>query len=278
MGNIFWLASYPKSGNTWIRAFLANLIADRAEPVALNELPLYCEDEARPELFSEIAGRPSTDLDVGEIAALRPRVHARIAARSGATRLVKTHNYAGAFDGHPTHNMQVTAGAVYVVRNPLDVAVSMSHHFGLSLDEAIDRLASEQVATANDSLFVTQFLGSWSMHVRSWADLAGERFAVLRYEDMLAKPGKQLAKVARLIGLGQDRARIERAVRHAAFRNLAALEREHGFAEAVNPATRFFREGRTNQWRSILSPGQVRRVIAAHREQMARFRYVPGGY
>lgn len=278
MGNILWLASYPKSGNTWVRAFLANLLADSLEPVALDELPRYCEDEARPELFAAVAGRPSTALDFAEIAALRPQVHALIAARSQGTRLVKTHNYAGAFDGHPTHNMEVSAGAVYVVRNPLDVAVSMTHHFGISLDAAIDRLADDQVATANDALFVTQFLSSWSLHVKSWADLASERILVLRYEDLLAKPVKQFTRVARLLGQAQDRARIDRAVRHASFRSLASMERRTGFAEARDSATPFFRQGRTNQWRAVFDPEQVRRVVEAHREQMARFRYLPPGY
>jgi hypothetical protein len=225
-----------------------------------------------------VAGRPSTTLDVAEIAALRPRVHALIAARAQGTRLVKTHNYAGTFDGHPTHDMSVTAAAVYVVRNPLDVAISMAHHFALPLDAAIDRLADEQIATANDALFVTQFLSSWSLHVKSWADLAGERVLVVRYEDLLARPAKLFTRVARVLGLGPDRARIDRAVRHASFRSLAAMERKTGFAEARDRATPFFRQGRTNQWRTVLSRDQVGRVVSAHREQMARFRYLPAGY
>src|SRR5215510_13695471 len=115
MGNILWLASYPKSGNTWIRAFLANLVANKSEPVALNDLPRYCEDEGRPELFTMVAGKPSTELTLDEIIAARPRVHALIAANARGTRFVKSHNYAGALDGFPMHNPQVTAGAVYVV-------------------------------------------------------------------------------------------------------------------------------------------------------------------
>jgi hypothetical protein len=278
MGNILWLASYPKSGNTWIRAFLANLVANRSEPVPLNDLPRYCEDEARPELFGMVSGRQSTDLSLNEIIALRPQVHALIAANARGTRFVKSHNYAGAIDGHPLHNAAVTAGAIYVVRNPLDVAVSMTHHFGITLDEAIERLGNELVATANDAMFVTQFLGSWSLHVKGWADLASERILVLRYEDLLEKPGKHFAKVARLVGMGQDRARIERAVRHATFQNLASMEKKHGFVEVSEKAQRFFRAGRTNQWREALSREQVQRVVDANREQMTRFGYVPAGY
>lgn len=278
MGNIVWLASYPKSGNTWIRAFLANLVANRSDPVPLNDLPRYCEDEARPELFSMVAGKPSTGLSLDEIIAVRPRVHELIAANARGTRFVKSHNYAGAMGGHPLHNASVTAGAIYVVRNPLDVAVSMTHHFGLTLDEAIERLGNEQVATANDAMFVTQILSSWSVHVKSWADLASERVLVLRYEDLVEKPAKHFAKVARLVGIGQDRARIERAVKHAAFQNLASMEKKHGFVEVSDKATRFFREGRMNQWREAMSREQIKRVVDAHREQMARFGYVPAGY
>ena len=257
MGNIVWLASYPKSGNTWLRAFLANLVADAGGPVPLADLPQFCDDEARPELFSALAGRPSTELTFDEICALRPRVHADIAARSPGTRLVKTHNCAGFVGSHPLHNASVTAGAIYVVRNPLDVAVSMAHHFGLDVDAAIERLGDDRVATANDTLFVTQMLGSWSHHVASWADLASARILVLRYEDLIADPVAQFSRAAGLLGLGGDRGRIERAVANASFETLASLERSEGFAEASGKSTRFFREGRPDQWREVLTPAQA---------------------
>lgn len=278
MGNIVWLASYPKSGNTWLRAFLANLVANHADPVPLNELSKYAADEADPDLFGALAGEPSSGLDISQIAALRPQVHAAIAERSHGTRFVKTHNMAGSFDGHPLHNMRVTAGAIYVVRNPLDVAVSMTHHFGIGLDEAIERLGNENVATANDAQFVSQILGSWSLHVKSWADIKHDRVIVVRYEDMIEKPVKVFVKIAKLAGLGQDRARVQRAIRHADFRSLAGMEKQHGFIEASDQGTRFFRKGRANEWRTLLSREQVQRVIAAHREQMQRFGYVPAGY
>jgi hypothetical protein len=278
MGSILWLASYPKSGNTWLRVFLANLVANRREPVALAELSRFCEDEALPEPYARRAGRPSLDLDLEQIAALRPLVHADIAARHPGIVFVKTHNQQGDFHGHPLHNPQVTFGAIYVVRNPLDVAISMSHHFRLDLDTAIAYLGNDEVATGNVELFVSQVLRSWSSHVASWADTAGPRVLVLRYEDLLEKPVKWFGKAARMVGLGQDRARLERAIGHAGFRVLAGLEKRDGFVEAASDATRFFRAGRSNQWREALSRDQIARVVAAHRKQMARFGYVPAGY
>lgn len=281
MGNIVWLASYPKSGNTWLRAFLSNLVANRATPLNPDELRDFTDEEARAGRFTELAGRPNTELSPEDIAALRPEVHALIARDAQGTRLVKTHNLCGSFEGYPLFNWQVTAGAIYVVRNPLDVAVSMTHHFGLGIDEAIDRLADDRVASANDAEFVSHIIGSWSTHVRGWADMAARapgKVVVLRYEDLLEKPAKHFAKAAKLIGLGQDRKRIERAAKHASFQTLASLEKNHGFVEAVDEQTRFFYKGRANQWREALDHDQVARIVEAHREQMQRFKYLPTGY
>jgi hypothetical protein len=280
MGNIVWLASYPKSGNTWLRAFLANLIANRADPLAPNELGNYADDEALPDRFSELAGKPSHQLDFGEIAALRPQVHALIAERAQGTRLVKSHNMIGSVEGHPLYNWQVTAGAIHVVRNPLDVVVSMTHHFGLGVDDAIERLGNDNTATANDPMFVSQMLGSWSRHVAGWVETAGQlgsKVLILRYEDLLEKPARHFAKAAKLIGI-QDKARIERAVRHAGFQTLSMLEKREGFTEAAGEKSRFFRVGRANQWRESLNREQVSRVVNAHREQMAKFKYLPPGF
>lgn len=278
MGNIVWLASYPKSGNTWLRAFLANLVADRGVAVPLAELSNHCDDEALPERFSELAGKPSHELDIGAISALRPRVQARIAAARSGSVFVKTHNMSGSFDGHPLHNPEVGVAAIYVVRNPLDVAVSMTHHFGLSADQAIAWLGNENAATGNDNRYVTQVLGSWSQHVAGWADQAGPRMLVLRYEDLLEKPAKAFGKVANLVAPGIDRQRVERAIRHAGFKTLAGMERRDGFIERSEHAGHFFRAGVAGQWRQALDREQVQRVIADHRAQMARFKYLPAGY
>lgn len=281
MGSIVWLASYPKSGNTWLRAFLANLVANRAEPLRPDEIRDFTDYEARADRFTELAGRPNTELTIGEIAALRPEVHALIAQHAHGTRLLMTHNFCGSFEGHQTINWQVTAGAIYVIRNPLDVAVSMTHHFGLTLDEAIERLADDRVASVNDEVAVSHVIGAWSRHVEGWADTAERapgKVIVLRYEDLLEKPAKHFAKAAKLLGLGQDKPRIERAVKHTSFPTLSALERKHGFVEAVDEKTRFFFKGRANQWREALTREQVARIVHDHRAQMQRFKYIPPGY
>ena len=101
---------------------------------------------------------------------------------------------------------------------------------------------------------------------------------MLRYEDLLEKPAKWFGKVARLVGLDADRGRVERAIRHASFPSLSGMERRDGFVEVPIKGKHFFRAGRANQWRDVLTRTQVERIVARHREQMARFRYVPAGY
>lgn len=281
MGSIIWLASYPKSGSTWVRAFVANLMADQADPLWPDQIRGYSDFEAQAERFSEFAVRPSTSLTPSEIASLRLQVQAVIARQAKGIRMVMTHNFCGSFEGFPLINWEVTAGAVYVVRNPLDVTVSMTHHFDLTLDEAITLLGDERVASANDQLFVNNFIGSWSTHVQSWTDAlrhAPEKILVLRYEDLLKSPVKYFGKIAEMIGLGQDQRRIERAVRHTSFGTLSELERQHGFVEAVDEKKRFFFKGRANQWLEALSHQQVQRVVRDHRRQMLRFGYLPDGY
>jgi hypothetical protein len=275
MGKLVWLASYPKSGNTWIRAFLANLAADRTTPLPLAELSRYCRDDAEPEPFAALSGRPTTDLDVAAICALRERVQLQLAANATGTLFVKTHSLLGSFDGHRLHNREVTAGAVYIVRNPLDVAVSMTHHFGLSADAAIDMLNSSDAATLNDRLFVTQILGSWSEHVSSWTAVPGAGLLVLRYEDLLEKTFKNFMKLAQFVGIS-DRGRVERAIRCASFASLSKQEKLTGFNEAVSPDKPFFHVGRARQWRDVLTRSQIDRIVDAHRAQMTKFKYLPG--
>lgn len=278
MGSIVWLSSYPKSGNTWLRAFIANLIADARAPLAFDAWPHYAVDEANPERFSRVAGVPSTQLDIDALCRLRVAVQADIAATTRGTVFVKTHNLAGSFDGHALQNWTVTAGAIHVVRNPLDVCISFAAHFGLRLDAAIARMADANLATGNDALFVSEVIGSWSQHVASWAALEARGVLLVRYEDMLDKPLKAFTRVARMLRLGDDRARIMRAIEFSDFKRLQRMERSDGFREAVSGAVPFFRKGLAKQWRERLSREQVAQVIADHREVMRRFNYLPAGY
>src|SRR5262249_50110260 len=152
---------------------------------------------------------------------------------------------------------------------------SYAHHLGASIEDTIGYMANAraQVPASNDH--VHELLGSWSEHVESWTAKPNKALHILRYEDMLAKPQTAFGGITRFLVLKVPRERLERAIARSSFRVLQEQERRYGFKEKGEFAERFFREGKSGQWRKALSPAQVDRVVSAHAEQMKRFGYLP---
>ena len=277
MGNIVWLAAYPKSGNTWLRAFLYNLIEQPAKPGRIASLPDYFESESDPRWYLPmLGGRTLEECSAEEIISLKSAVHRQIAnSRPRGSVFTKTHNRFGSYNDHPLQNTSVMSGAIYIVRNPLDVVLSTADHFGLTIDEAIDFMANEETGTPSNMENVVSYLGSWSSHVESWTRQVHKQIIVLRYEDMLDKPLKAFGQVAKLIGLGKDKNGIKRAIRYSSFAELKKQESGEGFIERSQNSKHFFRKGKKNQWINQLSDTQAERIIDRHRQQMQTYKYVP---
>jgi hypothetical protein len=101
---------------------------------------------------------------------------------------------------------------------------------------------------------------------------------VVRYEDLLDKPRTHFKRVVKFLGLKPTPERLERAIKFSSFRVLKAQEEKGGFKERPAVSKAFFREGKSEQWRTKLTPEQVRQIISDHREQMERFGYIPKDY
>jgi hypothetical protein len=277
MGNILWLASYPKSGNTWLRAFLHNLLLDPDEPVDINRMASLTKGDSQAIWYQPLDPRPPGALDQKTLAKLRPKAHRLIADSGKDTVFVKTHNALVMVADVPMITLNVTAGAIYVVRNPLDVALSYADHLGLSYDDVITLMGETGFETPASDHLIPEHHSDWSSHVKSWTQIPNPALLVLRYEDLLAAPEQEFGKVARFLGLGADDARIARAVRFSSFDALRGQEDRAGFIERTPVQRRFFRSGQAGGWKARLSAAEVRRLTTRHREQMARFRYLPDG-
>jgi hypothetical protein len=188
---------------------------------------------------------------------------------------VKTHHALAVDRGHPTINFSVTAGAVYIVRNPLDVAVSYAHHLAGSIDQAIDLVNTKNAETAVSDKQVYELYGSWSQHALSWTRKPHRAIYVMRYEDMLAEPHKTFGGLARHLLFTPTEEQLGDAIARSSFDRLREQEEQEGFLERPEGAKRFFREGRTGQWKDVLTPQQIRRIVDANHEQMQRFGYLP---
>lgn len=278
MGNLIWLASYPKSGNTWMRAFLHNLMLNNDHPHSINNLGDLTGGDVEPERYVTLAGKPAGELETNEIAALRVPVQAALAKEAVGSRFIKTHSALLEFAGHPTINMAVTAGAIYIIRNPLDVVVSFSHHLGHPVDDVIDLMATDNSHTSTSDDMMIDFIGSWSQHVESWTGKPNHRLHVVRYEDMLAGPYRSFSGVVKFLGLKASRQRIERAIKNSSFKVLQGQENKHGFRERSIHADMFFRTGRKDQWRDVLTADQVKRIVETQGAMMQKFGYVPEGF
>ena len=275
MSKIIWLASYPKSGNTWMRAFLHNLFRDPEEAYDINKITDFSTSDSSIDWYTAQDKRNWTEWSALDVARMRRGAQLAICAWRRDDTFVKTHNASIIFQGYPMIYPDLTAGAIYIVRNPLDVAISLSHHYGSSIDEAITALGDEGVGSKTNDKIIYEVHKSWSTHVDSWTGQARPGLTVLRYEDMLANPIKAFGRLSSFLGLNPPRQRLERAIERSSFKSLRAQEDTLGFKEKSPYAQRFFREGRAGQWRDVLSQAQIDQVVSVHKEQMQRFGYWP---
>jgi len=278
MKGIVWLASYPKSGNTWFRIFLTNLLRDADEPEDINALESTPIAGARG-IFDDWIGLEASDLTADEIDRLRPELYLHLAENAVETPFMKIHDaYSEVADNRPLIPAEATAGAIYIIRNPLDVAVSSAHHNGSDYDTAITRMADDASALAakpgrlHEQL--RQKLLSWSGHVLSWVDRAPFPVCLLRYEDMKREPLETFTRAVRFAGFSRTEAQIEKAIRFSSFDVVRQQEEKENFRERSSAADRFFRKGKTGSWREELTDEQAQRIVNDHREVMRRFGYL----
>ncbi|MEP2118548.1 sulfotransferase domain-containing protein [Bauldia litoralis] len=277
---IIWLASYPRSGNTWSRAFIHALVNVVRDPdyseLDINRIEQYSASESAADLYRPFLGKPAFRSTRAEIAAARPKVQAEIVTRLQRPVFIKTHNANATDNGAPTINMSVSAGAVYILRNPLDVAISFAHFRGVSIDQVIDDMATSGFGVATNRENVHIVTGSWTEHVRSWTDRPHPVILTVRYEDLVEKPTESFGAIARHLLMTPEPAQLEKAIAMANFDTLREKEAAAGFVEKPETSAEpFFRGGKPGQWREVLTPIQVDRVVSAHRAMMSKFKYLP---
>ena len=281
MTRIGWLASYPKSGNTWLRVLLSALIGG-GDGVDINRDMINTGVDNHDELSLHL-DLESSEFTRDELLDLRPALHrALLAAFRGPLMLRKVHDACiRTPSGHRLFVPAVSVGAVYLVRDPRDVAVSLAAFHNRTIDDIVEMLDDPAAALANrtDRLppQLPQPLTRWSDHVASWLDYAEMPVLLVRYEDMLTDVAVQLARIVAFLDLPATAEQCAAAVAAGSFSGLQAQEQRHGFCEN-HPANRglFFRRGGWGGWRERLSPAQVARIEKAQAATMTRLGYPLG--
>lgn len=268
---IVWVASYPKSGNTWTRCLIASLLSDGAEP----DIDALQSIVPHPVRFQFIEN--GLDIDAGELLPdelVKTRIMLHYNRAKTERHLFKIHDHYAASLFPP----EVTAGTIYIVRDPRDVAPSFADHVEKTLDDAIKIFDSRRAILARQGSAlqpaVPQHLGRWSDHVASWLDHGPRPLLLLRYEDMLRDTIGETRRLARFLSLPDDEATIGRAVQACRFDRLRQREAETDFVERLPHMERFFRQGEAGAWRRMLTPEQAARIVAAHGPMMERLGYL----
>ena len=240
---MIWVASYPKSGSTWVRAFLANLLHGGDEPLRLQQIVDLWKVYHK---------------DVGNLA---------------DGDMVRIHRL--------PHGLTIPPRTVYIVRDPRDVAVSWAAHYGVTIGRAIRTLNSKEPMAPRADRVVTPPAktadGSWSGHVKAWTkNTVVPSGLVMRYETILGNRNGLAFNnlIASVLAPGFDRKQFARAIDHSRFHELQAQEDRDGFAERPPSCKRFFRRGQAGGWRNVLTKPQARKIETVNRAMMERFGYL----
>lgn len=277
LGSIIWLASYPKAGNTWFRIFLTNLLSGNSTPASINDLANTPIASSRT-IFDNATGLESSDLSHEEIDKLRPDVYKLLSDEAIETLFMKVHDACTSnIDGNLLFPREASKGVIYIIRNPLDVAVSFAHHSDITINESVKIICCDSSALCHSikklSHQLRQYTGTWNKHVLSWLE-SGIPTCLIRFEDMKAAPLETFEKAVRFAGLRQSREQIQKAIDFSSFDELKRQEVSNGFKECVSTEQNFFRKGTVGSWREELTDEEAHIIITTNKAVMRRFGYL----
>ena len=223
--------------------------------------------------YETVSGKLLRNESDSNIHKLRNQVQKYMGSHS-ETVFAKTHNAVMNFENSPLIWLEHLAGVVYVIRNPLDMLISFSDHYNLTVDDTIEAISSPYHRINSTEKGIFQILGGWSNHYYSWFNVENLSPLCLRYEDMIQNPVKSFGKLMKFLGLPKDTPRLKRAIRHSSFQVVSQQETRSGFAEKSRAGHKFFRQGKVGSYRRVLSDDQIAKVIDNHGELMVEMGYL----
>ncbi len=260
---IIWIASYPKSGNTWMRSLLAHYFMPPGQAPDINNLRNFTTADVRQDFYDAANGGPYKGTDLKAWMRVRPQALRLIAGSRPNHHFVKTHCQTIRIEGQDIIPPEVTSGGIYLIRNPFDLAPSFARHQSADIDTAIERMCNPDTVMGTPT-GIFDVLGRWDDHVHSWTTAPGLKRRVIRYEDLLTKPAREMRGLLEVF-LGQkvDGAKLARAIKATAFDKMQKQEREQGFTEKPEGMANFFAKGQSGVWKDDLTPAQVSRIREA---------------
>ena len=288
--HIFWISSYPKSGNTLVRSIVTSLFFSKDGRFNLEQLKHTTQFEKRDRLnlIKKINKEDFANLDQLKILSkywltLQKKENMKISQGFG---FIKSHSSYVAISNNWFTNSSNTAGYIYIIRDPRDVAISWAKHANLTYDNSIDFMidfnSCIEWAQTNSELpehvKPRCFLSSWDEHVSSWTnnDLLVPKL-ILKYEDLVYKKKDVFNDIVNFfeknfhIKFNLTKIKTNNIIETTGFQELKSQERKFGFTEAQS--SNFFRSGEKNQWKNVLNNEQINKLENKFRDFMNKFGY-----
>ena len=291
---IFWLASFPKSGNTWLRLILCGLFFTKDGRITdlniLNKIPGH-DNLSNFKFVRNISLHDYKNIfnnnDYNEASILSYSKYwienqKRTKINYGNFGLFKTHNARININNNYYTNSETTAGFIYIIRDPRDIVLSYSRHINKNIDDTIDYILNGQIMEKKKiNNKMPEITLNWKDHYLSWRKFSSDVPSLfLKYEDLLENFDLQIKKIINFfsndlgIHVDSNKLKIQNIKQTTNFDNLKQIELDNGFAEDSGNYN-FFRKGTNNQWVNELNTEQKNKINNAFSKEIKKFGYLP---
>ena len=279
---IIWLASYPKSGNTWLRSLLASYYFSDDGTF---DFDLLKKIDAYPSVayFKKYKDNFSNPVSTSRYwISEQENIN-----KDNKLRFFKTHNAMVKINGNSFTNENNTLAAIHIVRDPRNIITSIANHFLISQEEAFDFLITENkgiIQKINNRYLGFNALCSWKFHEKSWSECNKFPVLTIKYEELQKEVLKTFEKVINFIlnitksknSFNLDKAK--KSIESCDFEKLSKLESEKGFDEAVinqanNKKIKFFNLGIKNNFQNLLKKELIDKANISFRDQLKKYQY-----
>jgi len=280
---IIWIASYPKSGNTWLRSLLSAYLYTKDGEFEFNLLKNIDQFPSK-EYFKEYSKELKHPVDTTKFwISAQKKINL-----SKKTVLLKTHNALCAIDGNNFTNKQNTLGCIYVVRDPRNIITSIKNHYEFDINEAFNFITNKRnfiFQTSEKNFGDTQFVGSWSEHYKSWNIENYLPVKLIRYEDLFRNTFAILKDLLKFLNslepnnFAFNKEKLMKCIETTQFHVLQKQEIEKGFYESVkskknNKMIKFFNLGEKNQWNKLLDQKTEKKIREIFSDEMKKLGYI----
>ena len=282
---IFWIASYPKSGNTWIRTLISSYYY--TEDGIFKESKIHNIDQFPQKKYFKDFKYDKTI--VNDTARLWLKAQKKINLDK-KLRFFKTHSAFGNLNGNPFTDNINSIGAIYVVRDPRNVITSLKNHYELNDNQAYSWMINENNYLYDihnfkeDGYSDFQFISSWSTNYKSWKVQKKIPIKIIKYEDLLNETYlifKDLINFINIIVNNSEQInkdKLKKVIDSTLFDKLRKEEQDKGFTESVlsrdgKRKIPFFNLGPKNDWNKILNIKMVKQIEEVFAESMKDLSY-----